>query len=380
MATVYQQAPNGPYWTTVKLWKANLGKWVWQRLPTHVYDKDDALQIGRLMEKASADTKAGNMDRLKAAKLVERVLSYAGLDINLTPPTLKKFGEDFFAIRHGSVAGATKKKYSGHWTRFSAWSGNKMDWLVTRWQPADFTAYYLDLLGEVSSTTANDHMRTLSMLFIRACDAGIVDSNPLALVERVAGDSTARVPFSRQDVTLLLRYFRRMKQDNWVVLVLLGWHTGHRIDDLAWLDSNALIFDKTVGWTLTITPAKKEGSGGRVVILPIPAYLAKMFQRVGNLLSLLSGDNTNGRISSNFITEMESAGVDPMRVQKKKNIVPLKSFHSFRHSMATRLTAAGVPSNLARLVTDHDSEQVHKKYTHAEVSSLAGALKKARRV
>jgi hypothetical protein len=42
------------------------------------------------------------------------------------------------------------------------------------------------------------------------------------------------------------------------------------------------------------------------------------------------------------------------------------------------LTAAGVTGELARLVTDHDSPQVARRYVHAEVESLRAALKTTR--
>lgn len=46
--------------------------------------------------------------------------------------------------------------------------------------------------------------------------------------------------------------------------------------------------------------------------------------------------------------------------------------------MQSRLTAAGVSGELARLVTDHDSPQVARRYVHAEVQALREALGLAR--
>lgn len=49
-----------------------------------------------------------------------------------------------------------------------------------------------------------------------------------------------------------------------------------------------------------------------------------------------------------------------------------------RHSMASRLAAAGVSGELARLVTDHESPKVQRRYVHAEIQALREALTAAR--
>lgn len=105
-----------------------------------------------------------------------------------------------------------------------------------------------------------------------------------------------------------------------------------------------------------------------------------MLKRIGSFSALHGADNRNGLVSAEFVAWLRKAGVDPLPIPRGKRTINLKSFHSFRHAMASRLTAAGVSGELARLVTDHASAKVHGAYVHAEVAALAGALKKARRV
>jgi integrase len=88
--------------------------------------------------------------------------------------------------------------------------------------------------------------------------------------------------------------------------------------------------------------------------------------------------NASGKVSNEFVEWLRVAGIDPLPVKSKARLVNLKSFHSFRHSMASRLVAAGVSSEVARLVTDHASPQVHRGYIHAEVASIDAALRKVR--
>jgi hypothetical protein len=59
-----------------------------------------------------------------------------------------------------------------------------------------------------------------------------------------------------------------------------------------------------------------------------------------------------------------------MPVQKKKSVVHLKSFHSTRHGMSSRLIGAGVSRELARLVTDHDSLGGSAPVTHNGVGGF----------
>lgn len=104
-----------------------------------------------------------------------------------------------------------------------------------------------------------------------------------------------------------------------------------------------------------------------------------MLTRIENFKSIRGGDNYNGRISNDFVAWLVRAGVDPMPVQRKKRVVNLKSFHSTRHAMSSRLIGAGVSGELARLVTDHDSPQIQRKYVHSEIKSLKEAMKAARK-
>ncbi len=237
-----------------------------------------------------------------------------------------------------------------------------------------------------SGTTADDHLNFSSMVFIRAMAHGHCAANPTKAVKRGATGAVEKMTFSRGEQAKILRTVRRpptveelrhpsrmCNRLAWMALVSLGWHTGHRIQDL--LDVTAASID---GDLLTMQPRKKSTRGGRTVVLPLPRWLAGMTQLLGNFKALNRADNRNGRVSQDFFHLLIKAGIDPHPVKRGERAIHLKSFHSYRHSMQTRLTSAGVSSELARLVTDHDSVKVARKYVHAEVESLREVLKKAR--
>jgi integrase len=378
MASVFKRTGRAVYTANVRLWNAERGDWDWKQISTHTTDEQKALKIAQEAEEMSSDAKAGKMTRQKAEHLVSTILKLAGVDWSASAPSMEAFGGEFIEGRAEKVGGSTGRKYRAHWERLREWAGPRLKWPLDRWTPALLTEYYRDLQSSVSVTTANNHLVTLSMIFLRAVAAGHLRGNPMELIERRDNDSVEKQVITRQETAKILRAMRREDQA-FTLLVLFGWHTGHRIADLLALTAANVKEQDGVGWTVSFAPAKKEGRGGRTVVLPIPRYLALMLIRLKDFKSVYHADNRNGRVSAAFVDWMLKAGIDPEPVNRGKRIVHLKSFHSFRHAMASRLTAAGVTGEMARLVTDHDSREVQKRYVHAEVTALAEALKKARR-
>jgi integrase len=378
VASVFKRAGRSVYTANVRLWNAERGDWDWKQIPTHVTDEAAAMKIALEAEEMSADAKAGRMTRQKAEHLVSTILKLAGVDWSASAPSMEAFGGEFIAGRSQKVGGSTGRKYRAHWDRLVEWAGPRLKWSLDRWTPALLSEYYTHLRTAVSTTTANNHMVTLSMIFLRAVAAGHLRGNPVELIERLENDSVEKQVITRAETAKILRVVRQ-EDEAMTLLTLLGWHTGHRIADLLALTAASLSEQKGIGWTVSFAPAKKEGRGGRTVVLPIPRYLALMLRRLGDFQRLYNADNRNGRVSTAFVDWMCKAGVDPVPVQRGKRQVHLKSFHSFRHAMSSRLTAAGVTGEMARLVTDHDSREVQKRYVHAEITALAEALKKARR-
>ena len=231
-------------------------------------------------------------------------------------------------------------------------------------------SFYKDMRAKVSGTTANANLNFASMIFKRAISLGHRANNPTTGVLRQASGAIEKGTFSRSDAAAILRAMRKGRANRaWLALAALGWHTGHRIQDLLDTTANSLEGD-----LLTIQPRKKKDRGGRLVVLPIPKWLASMIRKLGNLRALNRADNRNGKVSEGFIAWMVKAGIDPLPVQRGARIVHRLSFHSYRHSMQSRLTSAGVSGELARLVTDHESPQVARRYVHAEVQALREAL------
>lgn len=377
MASVFKE---GSRWSAqVRLWSAERGDWIWKKIRTGLEDKGAALGVAtRLESESAAVAVAGYFTRERAMDLVNDMLRLAGLPAVSAVPMTWAFSEE---VATGSgLAGKSLQKYAACRESLMSWV-DQVDRPLDAWTMGDFQRYYAWLLGRFSAASAYAHLRFWRQVFNRAMKLGLLRVSPAAAVTTEASEGESKVPLTRADVAALLRHLRRSgAAAGWVTLSLLGWHTGARIQDLLGLTKESVVSEPGVGLCVAWLPAKTKKRGRRVV-LPVPRYLALRLLRAGDLTDLRQGNNHDGKVSELFVALLVAAGVDVMRRKQAKSqrAVHLKSFHSFRHSMSSRLAAAGVAGGLARLVTAHASEQVHAGYVHAEVVSIAGALRAVRR-
>lgn len=377
MATAFLPPGRSTWSARIKVWNSKAGKLQWKNAYVGAKTKDEAISMGRALELASGEVRDGKMTREKVERLVNQILDMAGFQGSGPAETLGGFGERFIATRSSNVSEGTSAKYKQHWAKFKGWAGNKLMRRFDSWTSAEFAGYYESLLAAVDVGTANDHLRTLNMIFLSAIAHQHVKANPLALLEKRAPERAEKVPISRAEYEKLIAAMDLKQRKDWRCLTRLGWHTGHRIQDLMSLTAEkSLLKLSDVGWCVRFRPSKKKGQQGREVVLPVPDDLAEELRGLQSFDTIHGSNNDNGKASNDFVDWLKIAGIDPMPIKKKSRVVHLKSFHSFRHSMTSRLIAAGVTGEVARLVTDHDSADVQKIYTHAEVKALAEALKK----
>ncbi len=372
MGSVCQRSGSKVWVGAFRAWDAAAGKWKWLHKSTGATDKAKAMGIVATWEGVSATAKAGYMTKEKALAAVNDILRLAGVETLQTCPSLLEIGDAILADRQ--LGEGTVRKYKGCFASLKSWAGAKIKKPADAWGHAECTDFYRHLKTEFSATTANMHFGFLAMLFGRAVELGHRVSNPTGAVERVSNETVNKGTIGRPEAARLLLAMRREGRRDWCVLFALGWHTGHRIQDLLDVTSAS-----AVGDLLSIRPRKKLGKeGAREIVLPLPGWLACAVRRQAHFKSIHAANNRSGKASDDFNGWLIKAGVDPRPIQRKKRTVNQVSFHSLRHSMVSRLTAAGVSGDVARMVTDHDSAQVHRRYQHAEIESLRTALKKAR--
>ncbi len=375
MATVFKRKNSDTWTAAFRAWDAKKGKWIWKQQSTGAVDESAAAGIAAKLEQGSAMAKAGTLTRERAAGMINELLRLAGCDPFTPAPSLSAACADLLASL--TVADGTMRKYGAQSKRLVEWAGKRAGEPITSFTVADMQDFYKVVRKRFSGTTSDDNLHFASMVFNRAMAHGICTANPTKAVKRSPTGAVEKLTFSRDEHAAILRAVRRESPANtrsaWLCLVSLGWHTGHRIQDL--LDVTTASIDDDL---VTMQPRKKATRGGRTVVLPLPHWLAKMTKSLGDFKALKNADNRNGKVSEGFGCWLVKAGIDPQPILRGERVVNLKSFHSYRHSMQTRLTSAGVSGELARLVTDHDSVKVARKYVHAEIQGLREALTKAR--
>lgn len=373
MATVFRRKGSETWVAAYRVWDAVAGKWEWKQKSTGATDKAIASGIAATLERGSAEAKGGTLNRAKALEMVNDILRLAGLGAVAQSPPISDIANRILDESETTTAETTARKYRAQWTALKGWAGDKVNAGCDTWTHDDCAAYYRHCRSKYSTTTANDHLRFVSMLFSRAVQLGHCVTNPASTVKTAANDSVEKQTFTRDQCAKLYRVMRKNRRADWTALLGLGWHTGHRIQDLLRVVAADLAHDTELGWILTLNPAKKRGKG-RTVALPLPSWLARRIRRLGDLRTINRADNRNGRISEEFVIWMRAAGIDPCPIKRGPRVVHLRSFHSLRHSMSSRLVAAGISGELARLVTDHDSPKVQRRYVHAEIRAIKEAL------
>lgn len=340
-----------------KAWDSKAGAYVWRQRSTHLGDRGAALEAARLLEAAAGGLQRGTMTREKALALVEDLLALGGGG-GLLPRRLK-MGELVleWGLAHGGRGGKVRvlaEVVSGlAWDFGQGEAQGVWDGLVGRGYSRGYLNQIWQLLGSV-----------LEWGLAR----GLVQRDPRASVRRgrkEGGAKLVRLPFTRAEVARVCWTMWRAGARDWVRLALLGWHTGHRLGDLMALEKKNVERRGDL-WCVVFSQRKTAGSGGRTLVLPVPGRVARMVGRQ------FRGKVSNG--STQFVGWLDRAGVSSQIITSGKRVLRNKSFHSFRHAMASRLSGAGVSDAVARLVTGHASEGARRTYVHTEVESIAKAL------
>lgn len=283
----------------------------------------------------------------------------------------------------------TLKKYRQVARDFIASLGDRAESPCEQIETTD-TQGYIDGLAEkgLALKTINNCLKVLRIPFAEYCRLGKLTFNPAAAAEpsETARGSIEKEPFEPTQIADLLRTCDIAEHGNeWKTAIHLAYYCAMRLGDATAMTWGAIDFEKK---TLTFTPSKTRRKSPKPITLPIHAALydhllglslpedpAALITPQLNTL----GTNWSSRIFTAKI--MPLAGIDPKRTEvegddSKGRKVSQLSFHSFRHSLASHLAAAGVSPELRMKITGHSDSKVHGNYTHTEVETLREALEK----
>lgn len=377
-----------------------------------------ARSMGLAVDWASTEGRAGLLDCLKAytQACAEAVRRDAGEVVDTPPPAVAQQGHQQAPQR---AVAAPAMPPQGHSFRdlYDAWekakpgrpsktlatysaAADKLESMLpgrtveslTREDGRNIVAALLAVAhakGGKAQNTAANLLGRFKTLMAQAADLEWIPSNPLQgrTIEREESERTEwKLPdlIKLFDDPLFTAY--QLPEDGragaaaayW--LPLLGLFTGARISELAQLHTDDVSHDPEAGWVLSIKGSKKKGqrvkNKNSVRTVPVHPEL----QRLGfidywtDTASRGSGplwpdvkrtdQNGAGGKVSQWFGEYKTAKGFP------RDLV----FHSFRHTLETRMRAIEVPKYLIDAITGHADKAVSADYAHTSAADLRPVL------
>jgi len=337
---------------------------------TRQVDRKKAAEVARTIERASIAARCNELTEVHVRRWMDELLESTGQS-PVRNITVRSFASDWLKGKRLVVNHATARRYERAIELFLVGLGVRADKPLGGITPADIATYRDARLSEnVAGATLGQYIKAVRSLLGSARRQGLILTNPAEALEMPRSRAHERTTFSVAELRALLG----QASPEWVTLTLLGWFTGGRLTDLAHLSWEAV--DLAAG-TITFTQSKTNTR----IVVPIHPELGSHFASIagdcgGPLCPVLSATPSTGRdgLSQQFIGLMLAAGVDPQIVKTSKHALPLKSFHSLRHSFTSALANGGVPADLRMKLTGHKSAKVHQVYTHHELETLRGAI------
>jgi len=68
------------------------------------------------------------------------------------------------------------------------------------------------------------------------------------------------------------------------------------------------------------------------------------------------------------------------RIEGKGRRFSALSFHSFRHTMISRLANSGAPDAVSKAISGHSTDEAHSRYIHLDTSAQEKVVAKAPRL
>jgi integrase len=228
-----------------------------------------------------------------------------------------------------------------------------------------------------SAATVNDAVKTIRTALNAARKNGVVLTNVAEAVDMLAEAESIRAVFTLDDLKRLLT----ASEGDWRGVILTGWFTGASLRDITNLRWRQVDLEKG---TMAYTRRKT----GTPVAMPLHEDLAAFLTELpatddpdAFLFPSLAGKAAAGKsgLSMAFKAIMAKAGIEGAtekaegKAGRTRNAL---SFHCLRHSFNSALANAGVPVEIRQALAGHASAEMNMNYTHREVESLRGAMKK----
>ncbi len=336
-----------------------------------------ALAVAQGWQRAVELGRKGLLTQVQALKVVSEIYERTN-DEPLNSADTTSYLNEWVASKKLTTAPGTARRYGDVVKAFLKHLGDKANRNLSGLTPRDIAAFRdANVSAGKASKTANMAVKTLRIALNTAKNQGLILSNPADAVELLPEDSVSRKPFTRQQITDLLK----VADEEWRGMILLGAYHGLRIGDAAHLTWANVDTERR---SLRYFPEKRKRSQQKNEIeVPMHPdvldYLLALPLRTNKpdapIFPKLSKKKAKGRtgLSACFVALIDKAkiGREPgvKKVSGEGRQVHMLSFHSFRHTAISEQANAGVSKERRMKLSGHKSN-VHERYTHHDLEAL----------
>ncbi|MBN46064.1 MULTISPECIES: DUF6538 domain-containing protein [unclassified Methylophaga] len=282
--------------------------------------------------------------------------------------------------KNGTIQESTFHEKKRHLEHFAGWIGRHT--LIAEISAKDAGNYLtVHLMRQttkldtpVSSGTLKKHLNIFKAFFSWAESMGLVDKNPFnktadRLPKKTTGGSEIKVrAWNESEVIKLLEKIKSKNDNKLASITLLAMFTGARSEELAQLKT-----DDVTSWSLKIRSETKNENSQRNV--PIHSLIKPLVEKLAATSKdgyLISGLKTGGQDNKRFhyigkaFSDMKQKMGFPNRT---------KVFHSFRHTLVTRLRNAGETPDRIGGAIGHIEDLNFTVHTYADELESSEAIK-----
>ncbi len=340
-------------------------------------DRDKALEICRGWERAARKGREGSLTEVHVRKVLGEIYERTtGEAIKF--PTVTDFLNGWIASKATTKSSSTVRIYRDAVTAFLSHLGNRSALSIASMTARDVETFRDEQVKSgKANKTANLGLGVIRSAFTTARKQQLILSNPADAVDMLPENSATRSPFTRQQISDLLR----VADAEWQGMILIGVCHGLRLGDAAKLTWADVDLERK---SISFFPQKVR-RGAKPVKTEIPMhpdvenYLlnlpVKSKRPDAPLFPALSKMKISGfyGLSSTFIRLMEKAGIQreagTEKTKGKGRQVFTLGFHSFRHTAISEMANSGVSKERRMKLSGHKSN-VHERYTHHELETL----------
>lgn len=246
----------------------------------------------------------------------------------------------------------------------------------------------------LNATTINDKwLARIQSVFKWCVNNDVLPDNPASgvKIDQIAGTAAPRVPFTPGDLSKIFAppLFEKgapLGERQWATLIAL--HTGFRASEIGQLRLDSVRHERGV---LAFAVEEQVKTRGSVRLTPVHSTLIRL--GIESRIAALRAAGETHLFPDWYrkATALPKSGADRARNIPYSQVLPRwfnrtylpsvginddrKVFHSFRHTLKTALSRAGVSRSISDDITGHDDQTAGGKYVHeTSIEAMRDAL------